>query len=466
MIFFMPHLIRAIRTIRTRDLLLYGAIYVGVFLGHLFNVVGSEGIYFFSDSDVYYRKSRLPLTNGFFSDSRPPVILLFFTLFATYTYTYDIKHYYSYISDAGLLYSQTLFSLAAFSFLAFACAKTARTSKGRFILFAFPLLFSLTPLVARWNFAALSDSLSISLFVVFVALWIFYFFFKRLSYLLGIAIVSLLWAGTRDTNAYLLIMIAIVIMIVIIAGVVKKWKGIGIPSSLPHLPLTALCIYFGGVFALSDFSAEQGNRWLFPFYNSVAQRILPIPKYVAYFSDRGMPVSPALMERTGKWASSDDWAFYGDPRLWEFRDWTANRGKMTYIKFLMSHPIYLITAPALDFQNNFLVEVGYVVNLHFKSAIVPLPPRLSAIVLYLLLFSYGVTALLAFILYWRRSLHESPYLAVPLVMVLLSVPHAWLAYHGDAMEVVRHSLATVVQFLLGVVLSWLYMWDHSTRRNA
>ena len=50
-----------------------------------------------------------------------------------------------------------------------------------------------------------------------------------------------------------------------------------------------------------DASLEQGQRWVFPFYNVMGMRILPVPEHVAYFSDHGMPVSPALYERTGKW---------------------------------------------------------------------------------------------------------------------------------------------------------------------
>ncbi len=454
-----------------RNLLLYGAIYVGIFLGHLFYTVGVDGICILSDSGVYYVFSRLPLTDSqFWGSARPPVILFFYKLFGGYDYgSWDWTWSNIYVDDATLLYGQTFVSIAAFSFLAVACAKTARTSKGRLILFAFPLLFSLTPLVAKWNLVALSESFTFSLFAVFVALWIFYFLTKRPSWLVGIAIVALLWGGVRDTNAYLLIMIAGVIMIVTIAGVLRKNEVGRRATRVSLVPLTALCIWFGGVFALSNFSSERGDRWVFPFYNSVGQRILPVPEYVSYFADHGMPISPALLERTGKWASDDDSAFYSDPRLEEFRVWTANHGKMTYIKFLMSHLVYSVTAPGLDFQKNFLNEVAYVV--YFHPAIPPpiplvMPPRLSVAMLYLLLVSYGVTALLTFILYWRRWLHESPYLAVPLVMVLLSVPHAWLAYHGDPMEIVRHSLTAVIQFLLGFVLLWLNIMDAKTHRHS
>ena len=116
-----------------------------------------------------------------------------------------------------------------------------------------------------------------------------------------------------------------------------------------------------------DASLEQGQRWVFPFYNVMGMRILPVPEHVTYFSDHGMPVSPALYERTGKYASSDDSAFYNDPRLEEFRTWTYRSGKTTYIRFLLSHPLYAITAPALQFPDIFLKDMSWFLSGHIDS---------------------------------------------------------------------------------------------------
>ena len=423
----------------------------------------------FPDSGNYYEGSRLPLTD-IWGIYRPPVILLFYKLFGSYDYeSWDWNWSYIVVDDALLMYSQIVFHIAAFSFLAFACAKTARTSKGRLILFAFPLLFSLIPMVVKWNFFALSESFCFSLFVVFVALWILFFYFYRLAWLVGIAIVALLWSNVRDTNPYLLVMVASVILI-IIASVRLRYlnKGRERYGFNSLLFSTTLCIYFVGIFALSNYSANQGNRWLFPFYNIMGKRILPVPEYVSYFSDHGMPMSQALLKLAGKWASDDDWQFWHvnrDPHLEEFRAWAVNHGKMTYIKFLMSHFIYSITAPIYDFQNylNGMYVQHFYEFIPNRSGRVP--PWLSTALLYLLLLSYGSAVCLTPLLWWRRWLHKFPYLAVPLVMILLSLPHAWLIWHGDAMEIVRHSLTAVIQFLLGFVLLWLYIWDHSTRQR-
>ena len=214
-----------------------------------------------------------------------------------------------------------------------------------------------------------------------------------------------------------------------------------------------------------DASLEQGQRWVFPFYNVMGMRILPVPEHVAYFSDHGMPVSPALYERTGKYASSDDSAFYNDSRLEEFRTWTYRSGKTTYIRFLLSHPLYAITAPALQFPYVFLKDMSWFLSGHmiqghlFPRISIHFNDSLAVVISCLILVGYGATIGLIFFLYRYKLLHGSPWLAVPLIMILLSIPHLWLCWHGDAMEVRRHSLTAIVQAWLGFTLLYVYLWD-------
>ena len=412
-------------------LALYGFIYVCFLLGHVIVLKNVDGVWMNFDSGEYYMLARLPLADGqFWGAVRPPITLLFYKLFGGYDPEADGYYYKTWdwdrngfhVDDAGLLLGQTTFSLAAFSFLALACAGTARTEKGRLFLFVFPLLFSFVPRVARWNFIALSESLSVSLFVVFTGAWILFLSTRRLPWLAGVAAAALLWGGVRDTNAYVLVMIAGIVTIAMVS----------IKSSAARIPMTALCIWFIGIFTLSSYSAEAGGRWIFPFYNVMGKRILPVPEYVSWFSNHGMPIDSALLEQAGKWASDDGWAFFNEPRLEEFRAWTLDHGKSTYAKFLIFHFTHSMTAPVFGFSDK---RVGF------------------------LLIGNGLTICLAFVSWRRRWLHRFPHLAVPLIMVLLSVPHAWLAWHGDAMATDRHSLTAFMQVPLGFMLLLLYVLD-------
>lgn len=439
-----------------QDWIVCGSIYAGFLSWHaiLYSEIG--GVYINSDSFSYYRWSRLPLTDiQFWGAARPPVILLFYKLFSGYDLSLDMAPSWARIEDVTLLHGQIVFSLAAFSFLAFACARSARTSTGRIFLFAFPLLFSLIPMIVRWNFTALSESLTISFFAVFVAVWILFLSTRRSYWLAGVAIAALCWGGTRDVNAWVLLMIAGIIMVTVVVS-----------TRLPRVSMMALSVWFISVFALSNASANAGNRWVFSFFNVMGQRILPVPEHIAYFADHGMPINPALLERTGKWGDEDDAAFYRAPDLEQFRIWTADNGKAVYMRFLISRPIWSMITPALEVSSDFFT----IARTPLVDPVRYLSPRPSSshsqVALICYLTGNIVTVCLAFVLWRRGWLHRFPHLAVPLIMVLLSVPHAWLAWHGDAMETARHSLTAFAQFPLGFVLLWLYVLDHWWARRS
>lgn len=439
------------RVRRFQGWIVCGSIYAGFLFWHAISYSEIGAVYISSDSFSYYRWSRLPLTDvRFWGGIRPPVILLFYRLFGDHDLPLDVTPSDSRIEDVTLLHGQIVFSLAAFSFLAFACARSARTSTGRIFLFALPLLFSVTPAITRWNFMAQSDSLGLSLFAVFVAAWILFLSTTRSFYwLAGVAMAALFWGCVRDTNAWVLLMIVGIIMMAVVVS-----------TRLPRVPMMALSVWLIFVFALSNASANAGNRWVFPFFNIMGQRILPVPEHIAYFADRGMPISSALLERTGKWAHDDDLAFYHAPDLEQFRIWTADNGKAVYMRFLISRPIQSMVTPALEVSSDFFT----IARTPLADPARFLSPRLSSshsqVALICFLICNIVTACLAFVLWRCGWLHRFPHLAVPLIMVLLSAPHAWLAWHGDAMETARHSLVAFAQFPLGFVLLWLYVLDH------
>lgn len=429
--------------------ILYGTIYMSFLLGHVIILKDIKGVWVYPDSAGYYHFSKQSIM-GIWGSGQTPVSLIFYKLFGVY----ESENLWNFVNDdVFLLYGQTVIYLAAFSLLAFACTKSGQNGKGRFLLFILPLLFSFVPSILRWNFIALNESFSIAIFVAFIAGWIMFLTTKRLSWLAGVAIVALLWAGVRDTNAYVLVMIALVIMATLIRS-----------CSLKRAPMMALCVWFVCIFTLSDFSANTGNRWVFPFYNNIAQRILPVSEHVSYFSNHGMPVNPDLMMLSGKLASSYDRKFYRDPNLDKFRAWSLEHGKITYIKFLITHFTYTMTAPVFHIARDFLSFVYYF-RIHPTESRYHayVPSSHSPIALIYFVIGYSVAVCYAFVWWRRKQLYQCPYLAVPVVMILLSAPHAWITWHGDAMETARHTLPAFIQFQLGFILLLLYVWDHSRK---
>ena len=202
--------------------LVYGMIWVMVFSVHCVYLSKADGIVVFPDSAWFLGVSGdETFYETFYKTGRSPVILLFYKFFTTYNYsgpTWEncLHGGWTICSDDPLMWSQSLFSLAALTLLGIAGAMTGRTSKGRLTLFVVPLLVSLTALVAEWNFIALSESFSLSVFFAFVACWMLFLKTTNPFWLGGIGVAALLWGGMRDTNSYVLVMIAVVIMLVII----------------------------------------------------------------------------------------------------------------------------------------------------------------------------------------------------------------------------------------------------------
>ena len=419
--------------------------------GHLLHLRDGEALST-ADSHMYMRQAEHPLTDSrFWTGGKPPLYSFWYKAVGAFGDTeLDARLFTEAVvprAEPVLPAAQTALSLLAFTMLAFACARTARTRAGRRLLFALPLAISLAPLVAKWNQVVMSELLSMSLLAFFVAAWFLYFHRPSWWALAAIAASAACWAAVRDTNYFT---VAMIVPLAALAGVGGRRKS------------AALCIALIAAFALANALESRSDRKLFPFYNVVGQRILPHPDRVDFFASvGGMPTSPALAERSGKWASDDHFALYGDPRLELFRRWSADRGMSTYVKFLLAHPFYSLASPATEIGETFLSRLGWALRMDWISPDEPVAPWLAAALRWAVLLGYGAAILSAFALWRRRRFREAPWLLVPLGMALLSLPQLWLVWHGDAMGYVRHGLTAVLCFLLGGLLLWAATVDRS-----
>ena len=307
-----------------------------------------------------------------------------------------------------------------------------------------------------------------------------------LVWLIGVS--GLVLAGVRDSNYYLLPMIALVLVgTLLFVRPARRDCGV---------LLLLMALWFGFVFIVADVGADRGDRWRFSFYNNIGRRILTSEEHLDYFTRHGMPVNTALIERTGKWASSDERAFYTDDRLHEFRLWANARGKNTYMTFLVTNPVYFLMAPMGDLPAMYTMtivrhlrpDLGGTVSI---SQLFPVPKSIvaaykqqinstetsSSVTIVLREFGkqwnyaiyYGLVlgaslclaTYLAFRL-WRSKaeLVMRPWIAVPAGLILLSFPHSWLVWHGDPMEVSRHSFLAAFQFYLGTLLLMVFSYDY------
>lgn len=309
------------------------------------------------------------------------------------------------------------------------------------IAFVTVLLFSLSTNIVIWDRDLLTESISISLLALFISCWFWLLMQWRWMKTVVLIFIALVLSFIRDANAYSLMMVAgLLVTLVLLKYADKRFL--------------LLATAFTVIFAANQVSLNHGKRWVFPFFDVMGQRILTSQQRTEYFSAHGMPVSEALMQRAGKWAYSDDEAFFKSEELIEFRAWVDAKGKSTYTTFLLAHPGYLVVFPLREWKEIFSGDLPYA-SPPFRP---PLPTWLNAMIYPLKPFVFlpVAFAFMGFILKIRTMQKEW---MVPFAMLFIAIPSAMLTWHADAQEIARHSISAAIQFRLAVWLIFLFLFD-------
>jgi hypothetical protein len=387
-----------------------------------------------ADTTAYTRISAQPIGKlDFWAGSRPVAFPLLL----------KIAHQ-DYSRSAAL---QLGISILAWGLLALAVSGFLKFPWLQAAGFALVLLFSLDRHIAAWDFVMMTESLSLSSLALFIAAGLWLLRGWRFGKVAAFFLAALLLAFTRDTNAWMVLGLAGLILIALLA----RW-----------LPPRAwiLVVLLGLVFLLSDISANLGERSLFPLGNLITQRVLPDASALQYFEKCGMPVSPALLELSGKFANSDDQAMFSGPDLDAFRNWLRDRGRTCYVGWLVTDPISSVRAAL--YQTGELIAFS-TVDRFFSVRYVPLLPTALGAVLYpeqLTLWIWACSTLVALVAILRRSWRDNRLWAAYACMSVLIFPHLFLTWHGDAMAPDRHALSVGVQLYLGFWMLVLLLLQH------
>ncbi len=386
------------------------------------------------DTTAYTRISQEPVNQiDFWAASRPPLFPLILKLA-------DQDYSRAAAFQLGIsIVAWGLLALAVCSFLRFAWLQPA----GLGLI----LLFSLDRHIAAWDFVMLTESLSISCLALFVAAGLWLLKGWRVERAVVFALTALLLAFTRDTNAWMLLGLAALILVALLVHWLdhKAW---------------ILVFVLAAVFGLSDLSANMGERWLFPLGNLITRRVLPDASALTYFQTCGMPVSPPLLELSGKFANSNDQAMFSGPDLDAFRHWLHDEGKGCYVRWLITNPVASIRA--VLYESAGLVAFP-TVDQFFSNRYMPLLPGALGAVLYperFTLWIWVCSSLAALAAIWRRSWADNRLWAAFVCLNLLIFPHLFLTWHGDAMAPDRHALSVGVQFYLAFWVLILLLAQH------
>lgn len=254
---------------------------------------------------------------------------------------------------------QTFFSAIAWLTLALLLASTLRAWLLKILMICFCAAFFCFPPVFGWNKYVLSESLSLSWMILFVAAFIAFWRHCALLEAVCLVVTALGFGLSKDTGALMA------------AAMIPGAIGIVFWSQNRHfLPSPRFSLRFSllvpaGLLAallLAHWSADRTvvtdkpsyrqypetsafldlclgtdlvGRWYLPFLNILGQRILPDKKARDYFASRGFPLSPAVMARNGTYAGADNFAWYRDTELTaKVKPWIIARGRSVYFRYL------------------------------------------------------------------------------------------------------------------------------------
>ncbi|MFH1478102.1 MAG: hypothetical protein ABIH24_11530 [Verrucomicrobiota bacterium] len=438
----------------------YVAVFVIILAIRFFHFYASPAAGETFDSLVFKEMAALPWTDaGLWGGLKPPLAALCYKILKIHPQT--------------IITFQIIFALLCWGLLAWTVAQAITTPWLKPPAYTLVLLFGLSTDIIPWDFMILSESLSISFFALLTAMTFRLLNKWHPAKLVAVIITGGMWAFCRETNAWLLLSLAIVIGVI---GSLHRERRVAcfvlascwlaffaansLSAKLGAQPWTVPATSTDAAFELPP---RMGQRWVFPFLNVLTQRILPDPAKVKWFADQGMPVTTDLMHLAGQWGAGNNFAAYRLDSLQSLRAWLLNHGRSVYVKYLVVNWRATILAPCRNIKSLLSAETGEPLPPGFVPI---LPSWLSAGIYLPPVFPFwpwiaGLTAFagLGFACWNRRRLWW-----VPLGLLLLSYPHALLVWHGDAMSVERHALLLQIQVRLAFWIILLFVVDLFAQR--
>jgi hypothetical protein len=392
----------------------------------------------FGDTADYFHNASLSIfSREFWTDARPPVTALFWkTVNSDPEKIFDLQLY---------------FSIFAWGILAFTIARAVRLYYLKPFAFALILAFSLSRDIFMWDAFLGSESIALSLTALFMAsaVWLV----EEWKSYKAAALIStaLLMVLTRDTYAYLFLMVALIILPFF-------W------FSAYRMKAAAISFAFMIIFVVSSQLAVMGLRPFRAIIMNTALRIYPSEIYTAYFIAHGMPVDDRLvqaarnLQRGKKYEVYKALAFDADQE--NYRQWALESGNSDYIKFLWFYKadtfqnVFLQTAgPSFYPDVYYYTATGYKPILKDARTAEFLYPTRFGIVFF---FAANIIAACIAAFAWRD---KKVLWLIPLLMILLTYPQAVLVWAADVNDIARHSISHNVLLRLGVWMLAFFVLD-------
>ncbi len=382
------------------------------------------------DSFLYKALSQQPLTLNFLiQGDRSPTLPVLLKLFKSEHAFVWFQLGFFYLSWLTLfLFLRTVIK-NYFAYVALLCVLAA---------------LSIAQIFFSWHKLILTESVSLSGAVLLLALLCRILAAETVSRAtVGYTLVAwILWQFTRDSNAFFSLMIAAGFLVVCSLGLLaerksKKWKK-------GQILAFAMCLFA----SFQLFSINSSERWKFPLVNVIGLRILPDAALTSEFVAMGMPMNEKVLCFRGKNAvdCNKDWSGFGQ--------WLkSGEAKADYQYWLLKHFVNSVEALFLNWEKIWTSDT----ILYGRSLQSPISVYATKIALpkgedFLHFTATSLAAAaLALSVALRSGLRH--WLSGLLLFYAVNIPIAFIAFHGDALDVDRHTLNVQLNtYLTGWIL--------------
>lgn len=211
--------------------------------------------------------------------------------------------------------------VACWSFLAVVVANQFRRAPVRVAAFCGVLLLSLSPRVAGWDAALLNESVSLSFLALAVGLVVLYRNEQNWARACALAAALVALCLLRDTN----------VIIAVALAAVAAWRA---PASRRVVVAGLLIGILGSLWG--QHASDQ--RRIVPLRDSLFIALTQ-PGVPHWFKAQGMPFTSV---RSSQLLLSERPAirFESDPAAKPLRQWLSRHGRLTWYRFLVTHPHY------------------------------------------------------------------------------------------------------------------------------
>jgi hypothetical protein len=382
------------------------------------------------DSSSYAAVSAHSLFSmGFWAGTFPPIVPLLIRIVG---------------SGTSFIVVQSSIAAVAWGLLVLAVGVHLRNGVGRVVATLLILGFACSNAITLWNNSVLSETLDLSFVVMIIAGLLFLVKRVTKTRIVWVVLACLLVAETRDTG------------IVTVAFIAAGLGALGLRLRRHHLEAAkswgVLVVALLYVVAIAGIGLAASGRSGSTISDVYYVRVFPFPDRVAWFATRGMPQKTAIDALSQSTLTPPGLATavftQGLPQFEKLNAWLTSKGSLTYALWLLTHPMFNVTAPLVRPELAYNSAQG---NLYFYQASGRIGYFASSVfwpsLPGLLILAIVTMVLTTWQQWWRKFSWQVA--AIFAGIGLLAMMTSWLA---DGQETTRHTIEGFVELRLGILI--------------